>query len=354
MDKDKKFSVYKHESPSHKVYIGITSLKPTKRWIQGKGYGNNAYFTRAIEKYGWENFKHEILYTNLSKKEACEKEKELIKYYDSTNHDKGYNLTSGGEYNSASPEGRKRISKANKGKKVSKNTRLKISAARTGVPMREDAKKKLSVSRKNLHLHMSEEHRIKISRVNTGKEMSQETRDKIRKGLEGKNKSVEHRRKLSESRKGRFMGKENPIAEAVCCVETGEIYECMSDADRKLNVSPGSVSKCIVGKQKTVKGYHFEKIGKDNTGKEMSQETGDKVEKELERKRKSAESRKRSFTGKENPVSEAVRCIETGEIYDCMSDADKRLNVSSGSVSKCIAGKQKTVKGYHFEKVIES
>ena len=64
MDKNKKFCVYKHVSPSHKVYIGITSRKPKKRWVNGEGYSNNDYFTKAIKKYGWDNFKHEILYTN--------------------------------------------------------------------------------------------------------------------------------------------------------------------------------------------------------------------------------------------------------------------------------------------------
>ncbi|MBC5745621.1 hypothetical protein FMM74_019140 [Lachnospiraceae bacterium MD308] len=343
MDKNKKFCVYKHESPSHKVYIGITSRKPKKRWVNGEGYNNNDYFTKAIKKYGWENFKHEILYTNLSKDEACEKEKELIKYYDSTNRDKGYNITPGGEYNSASEEGRKRISSANIGRVVSKKTRIQISKTKTGVPMREDTKKKISVIRKKMHLHMTEEHRKKISEVNTGKEMSEETRDKIRKGLEGKSKSVEHRKKLSESRKGRYMGKDNPIAEAVRCIETGEIYECMSDADRKLNVSLGSVSKCIVGKQKSVRGFHFEKI--NEVGEEMVVFT--------ERKEKLGKFAKRKPIGKDNPAAKVVRCIETGEIYECMSDADRKLKVSAGSVAKCISGRQKSVKGLHFERIIE-
>lgn len=341
MDKNKKFCIYKHESPSRKVYIGITSRKPKKRWVNGEGYSNNDYFTKAIKKYGWENFKHEILYTNLSKEEACEKEQELIKYYDSTNRDKGYNITAGGEYNSASVEGRKRISSANIGKTVSKKTRLQISKTKTGVPMRDDTKMKLSITRQKMHLHMTEEHKQKIIEANTGKEMSEATRNKIRKGLEGKSKSVEHRKKLSESRKGRFTGKENPIAEAVRCIETGEIYECMSDADRKLNVSLGSVSKCIVGKQKSVRGYHFEKMNK------MMEEMMVFIEK----KEKLVNSPKRKLIGKDNPAAKAVRCIETGEVYECMSDADRKLNVSDGSVAKCIAGKQKTVKGFHFEKI---
>lgn len=43
------FIVYKHTSPSNKVYIGITKLNLIKRW---QGYINNTYFFRAILKYG--------------------------------------------------------------------------------------------------------------------------------------------------------------------------------------------------------------------------------------------------------------------------------------------------------------
>lgn len=261
--KDKKFLVYKHTSPSNKVYIGITSRKAEKRWNSGSGYANNEYFTHAIKKYGWDNFKHEILFENLSREEACEKEKELIEKYGSNSRDKGYNITGGGEVNYASEEGRKRISIANKGKQVSVKTRIRISKARVGYSMGDESRKKLSDTRKSMNLHMSDEHRKKIIKANTGKEMSQETRNKIRQGLQGKTKSLSHRKKLSEARMGKYTGGDNPIAEAIICIETGKVYECMSDADRELNVSRGSVSKCIAGKQKTVRGYHFKKVNED-------------------------------------------------------------------------------------------
>ena len=98
---EKQWCVYKHTSPSGKVYIGITSQKPEHRWNNGDGYKGRTYFWNAIQKYGWENFEHEILYTGLSKQEAGEKEKELIELYDSTDKNKGYNLSTGGEYGGA-------------------------------------------------------------------------------------------------------------------------------------------------------------------------------------------------------------------------------------------------------------
>lgn len=94
---NKTYVVYSHTSPSNKKYIGITRQIPTKRWANGNGYKNNKYFSKAIEKYGWNNIKHEILFEGLSHDEACNKEIELIARYNTTNKDYGYNITKGGE-----------------------------------------------------------------------------------------------------------------------------------------------------------------------------------------------------------------------------------------------------------------
>jgi group I intron endonuclease len=86
-----------HTSPSSKVYIGITSQEPLKRWGNGIHYRMNKYFYKAIQKYGWENFKHEILFDNLTEKEAKQNEIELIATHKSNNRKFGYNLTKGGD-----------------------------------------------------------------------------------------------------------------------------------------------------------------------------------------------------------------------------------------------------------------
>jgi group I intron endonuclease len=83
-----------------KVYIGYTihGENPNERWKNGNGYKKNEpYFWKAIEKYGWDNFEHQILFNDLTLEEALEKEKEMILLYDATNKDKGYNLSSGGK-----------------------------------------------------------------------------------------------------------------------------------------------------------------------------------------------------------------------------------------------------------------
>ena len=95
------YKVYKHTSPQGKVYIGITCKSVADRWGGGTGYKSNKHFFSAIQKYGWDNFKHEVLFENLTKKEACEKEIALIAEYDSTNPDRGYNQSSGGQSGAA-------------------------------------------------------------------------------------------------------------------------------------------------------------------------------------------------------------------------------------------------------------
>lgn len=50
------YYVYLHESPSEKVYVGITRTSLRKRWQKGKGYltGSQPLFEKAIRKYGWD------------------------------------------------------------------------------------------------------------------------------------------------------------------------------------------------------------------------------------------------------------------------------------------------------------
>lgn len=80
-----------------KMYFGITKNIPEKRWNKGKGYSNNEYFTRAINKYGWGNgFSHKIILSGLTEKEASEKEKFYIREYKTNDRNYGYNLAVGG------------------------------------------------------------------------------------------------------------------------------------------------------------------------------------------------------------------------------------------------------------------
>ena len=127
-EKRNNWCVYRHTSPSGKVYIGITSKNPKARWNNGMGYLRHVYFGKAIIKYGWDNIKHEIILSNISKSEAMYTEKYLIRWYKM--HKISYNMTDGGE--------------GKLGMDFSNDTRKKISQALSGIKRSSKTKSLLS------------------------------------------------------------------------------------------------------------------------------------------------------------------------------------------------------------------
>lgn len=94
--KSNDYTVYAHKNKTNgKVYVGITSQSVKDRWKNGSGY-HGMHFERAIQKYGWDGFDHIIIESNLNEYQACELEKALIKIFDLTNPQKGYNEAIGG------------------------------------------------------------------------------------------------------------------------------------------------------------------------------------------------------------------------------------------------------------------
>lgn len=94
---------------------------PEKRFNCGWGYYRNDYFWRAIKKYGWKNFKTDILFSDLTTEEAEQKEIELIAEYHSNDKRYGYNLSAGGENKThPSEETRRKMSRSRIGKGTGK------------------------------------------------------------------------------------------------------------------------------------------------------------------------------------------------------------------------------------------
>lgn len=159
-NKRNSWCVYVHTAPNGKVYVGITSQRPKLRWQNGKGYKTNKHFTSAINKYGWDNFTHEVIADGYTQEQAEQKERELITLYNSANKLYGYNRALGGHALSA--ESRKKISDTRKeritlglietkcGRHLSKETKKKISESQKGKPGRawtDEQKEKLRKSK---------------------------------------------------------------------------------------------------------------------------------------------------------------------------------------------------------------
>ena len=112
------YKIYCHLNKINgKRYIGQTKTSVQKRWgHNGYEYTHkspNSPFAKAINKYGWDNFEHQILFENLTKEEANQKEIELIALFKSNNENYGYNLTAGGSSNTLNEEQKKQRVKLN-------------------------------------------------------------------------------------------------------------------------------------------------------------------------------------------------------------------------------------------------
>ncbi len=231
------YFVYCHTNKVNgKKYIGITGTNPKRRWMNGIGYKSSRHFNFAIEKYGWDNFEHEILYSGLTKDEACDIEKRLIAEFRTNESEYGYNISSGGQSGAA-------------GVKQSFETIEKRADKHRGRKHSEETKRKMSEAAK-------------------GRTFSPETIEKMRKAATGRKMSDEAKAKMSKVRKGRKMPEEakKKISDSkpkrkVYCYETDTIYESVNEAGRKLGVPASNISAVCRKKHEHTKGYHFEYFG---------------------------------------------------------------------------------------------
>ena len=257
------YTVYKHTSPSGKVYIGITSKRPERRWNNGKGYSGNLHMYRAIAKYGWDQFTHDILAENLSKEDAEAMEVRLITEYRSNNSDFGYNADNGGcSPGRASAETRRKMSESHKGHKVSEETRRQLSLSHRGVPLSTEhlaASRRASALRRGVPL--SEETRRKISEANKGRVKTPEERMRIREAHKGKIfPSAETKMKISETKRNSPVtprGASNHRARSVVCVETGEVFTCIAQAAFEKGINSARNISRSCGRGDRCGGYHW-------------------------------------------------------------------------------------------------
>lgn len=272
------YTIYVHKNKcNNKIYIGQTKTSCEQRWQNGNGYKPCIYFWRAIQKYGWENFEHIILFDGLSKEVADIIEKELIEKYQCQNPQYGYNIRNGGSHGGLSEESKVKISNANKGrlsgeknpmygKPRTEETKNKIRQSLTGKQgtmlgkhLSEEAKEKLR--QYNLGKVLTQEHKDKISASLKGRQFSDETKNKISVALLGRTFSEEHKSKLSDGR----HGANNPYAKSVNQIDakTYEIinsFGSIADASKQTGVRADTISATCRGKQRTAGGYIWEYV----------------------------------------------------------------------------------------------
>ncbi len=315
--KDNNYCVYIHTSPSGKMYVGQTKLKPEERWKKdGSGYlrkykesdkYHQPLFAQAILKYGWENFDHEVIASNLTREEADRFEKLLIEKLDTMNPKYGYNLKEGGSNGSHSEETKKKLSEFNKNK------------------------------------HLSEEHKKKIGESNKGKYISEETKRRISESLKGKivgekhylygkHLSEETKIKLSDANKGKNIGKNNSNARKISQYDLdGNIIKNWSsivDASRELGLSKEGIYQCCSDcytNCRTLGGFIW-RYSEDELTKEY------------------VELCNRKWNEKS-----VIQYSISGEficMFKNMTEAELKTGVSHSHISRCCKGNRKTAGGF--------
>ena len=185
------YNVYVHVTLDGKRYYGTTKQKVKKRWKNGKGYENQPYFYDAIQEFGWNNIEHIVIARGLTQEEAYWLEEELIKEFDTTNRDKGYNIAKGGK-------------------------------GTNGCKYTEESKKKMSEN----HWDNKGENHPQYDVYHT----------------------EEIRKKISDAHKG----KNNPRAKSVICITTKRIFYTTKEGAEYYGIKHAShITKCCKGKVKS-------------------------------------------------------------------------------------------------------
>lgn len=203
------YTVYKHTSPSGKVYIGITSQRPEQRWEGGKGYKHSPHFRAAIDKYGWDAFKHEILAEGLTKETAEQIEVDLIEAHRSTDRRFGYNTDKGGSTGAKhTAETKQKIGEANRQRVWSPEARQKLRAYKLAHPTAPEVA-------------------ARIGEANRGKKHRPESIEKIRAAQE-----------------------KRPVRN----LTTGQVYASVQDAARACNLDASHIVAVCRGRRRSTGG----------------------------------------------------------------------------------------------------
>lgn len=275
--KNDSWTVYKHTAPNGKSYIGITCLPLSERWRNdGSGYKRQPFY-HAIQKYGWDNISHEILFTDLSKEAAEEIEISLIKKHRTLLSENGYNSATGGGVNrgftlsdetkqklrerhlgkKASAEARKRMSEAQRGEKcywygkhLDEATKAKIRASRMGSKNPMYGKSRSDEFKKQLSQRVSGENNPNYGVRRTGSQN----------GMYGKHHKPETIELYKQINSGAGNPKSRPVYQYDDQMNIIHRFEYIGEAVKELGLqhnAKNGIIACCRGRQKTAHGYKW-------------------------------------------------------------------------------------------------
>jgi group I intron endonuclease len=194
--------VYRLIAPNGKSYVGYTQdlVKRIKEHTSLAKTSGDYLIHRAIRKYGWDQFRVEVLFESNDLQKLKSKEIEKIVELDThVSSKRGYNLTRGGDGvlgHRHSPQTKEKLRLSHLGKKLLPETKRKIAEAHRG-------RKNTPEHNRNISLAMMGHPSYKKS----GTPCKESTREKLSKIMQGKKYpsrkppppiTEEHRQKLRE------------------------------------------------------------------------------------------------------------------------------------------------------------
>lgn len=280
-----RFSIYViHNSlDKNKKYVGQTSRTISARFSghrqAAKSGKSNSIIHRAMRKYGAHNFRIEVIFTALSRDDACWAEKKFIEEMGSVVPG-GYNISTGG----LGPSGYK-MSEENKKKRSASmkaiwhDSREKMmegpraSSRRDWNP--ESRAEMARIAREQYNKPGAREaHSVRMKAINAGRSAEQERarRDKISVAHKGRKQTPEHRAANAAGQKGKIL--------------SAETRQRMSQSQQGHDVSVATRTKISVA-------HIGRKHTPDHRAANAAAQRGKKVS--LETRRKASESMKRHF-----------------------------------------------------------
>lgn len=205
------------------IYIGQTIKTLDRRWGDHCSLGSNCRFlSRAIQKYGKENFTIEQIDSAESMNELNEKEIHWIGFYNCMAPN-GYNLKGGGDNGFLSQDTKDKIGKSNLGKKRTPESRQLMREKQLGKKhspetiekrrqsligrKRPDMEKRRGIPRNPEHIKKA----VETRKLNGTYKHTNEAKEKMSKSHTGKILSVETKKKMSVKSKGRKKSPETLI-----------------------------------------------------------------------------------------------------------------------------------------------
>lgn len=223
-----------------KKYVGITHNSIEQRFqehlAKSRCKNGNWKLHRALRKYGFDNFKLELLEDNISKEQIGERETYYIGLYDTLNS--GYNMTLGGAGTSGYKHNPEHV-KSYIHKIITPERNKKISEALKGKSFNTEHKRKLSEGMKNYH--KTHDNSFK------GKQHTQKTKDII------SSKNTKHKILMIDSKTEEILKEfDNCMKAAVWIVENQNKTTKIGTIGRHITCLCMGISDC-----KTAYGYKW-------------------------------------------------------------------------------------------------